>query len=136
MEKRSGLDYFRNLWGEHPVPAFSTWKEARVWMRGILGRPAEIESLQGRCVEWWKEYKQRYVASVGEFLEERSASEGVASVEGIVFPKYSRRGWQLRELLRHHSAGALRRRATLQLTRMLKERRFRVAATAGPADAE
>lgn len=136
VEKRSGFDYFRNLWGEHPVPAFSTWRGAGGWMRAMLERPAEIESLQRRCVEWWKDYKQRCVASVGEFLEERSTGEGVASVEEIVFPKFSRPGWQMRELLKHHSAGALRRRAILQLRRMMTERRFRVATTAGTEDAD
>lgn len=134
LEKRFRFDYFRNLWGDHPAPAFSSWKEAGRWISDMLKRPEEIDLLQRRCMEWWKDYKKSYSASLAEFLTERSATDGDASVSDIVFPKFARPGWQMRELVRHHSSGALRRRVSRQVTRLLRDRRIRIAATAGSAE--
>lgn len=133
LEKRRRLDYFTNLWGEHPVPAFDSWKEAARWMGAMLERPGEIDALQSRCVEWWRSYKKSYSVSLGEFLAECSARDGVAKAEDYVYPKFSRPAWQIRELLRHHNAGALRRRVMLQLKRLRKRGRFRISSNAGPA---
>ncbi len=136
LEKRFRFDYFRNLWGDHPVPTFSSWKEASRWISHMLDRPEEIDVLQRRCTKWWSNYKKSYSVSLGEFLAERSATDTVATVDDIVLPKFRRPGWQARELLRHHNAGALRRRVTRQAARMMKDRRFRVATTAGSMDSQ
>jgi hypothetical protein len=133
MEKRFRFDYFHRLWGAHPVPSFSTWKDARRWMCEMLDCPAEVEALQRRCMEWWAGYKQQYRVSLGEFLAERSAAGSDISAKDIVLPKFRRPGWQMAELLKHHSVGAVRRRVARQWRRFSKERRFRVASTAKPS---
>lgn len=130
LEKRFRFDYFRSLWGEHPVPTFSSWSEASRWIGRMLERPAEIDVLQRRCTEWWRDYKHSYSHSLAGFLADCSAMDEPATVDEIVLPKFRRAGWQVSELLRHHNAGAARRRISRQLKLLLRNRRFRSSSNA------
>lgn len=134
LEKHFRFDYFRGMLGDHPLPTMASWNEASRWIRRMLENPAEINVLQRRCTDWWKTYKEKEVASLGEFMAERSAADGVASVNDIVLPKFSRPGWQMRELIKHHSMGALTRRVKMQVARVIRGRRSRVSINAGSTE--
>lgn len=125
VERRMTLDYYRGLLGEHPLPTFASWREARQFANRLLNEPVQLAELQQSCVQWWANYKRELVRKIGAFLEERSRA-GDAPV-----PLRSRLPhlpyWQYAELLRHHSASALGRRVSRQVTRFVRQGKWRVA---------
>jgi hypothetical protein len=126
VEKRRSLDYFRELLGNHPMPTVHSWHEARGLIAELLKAPAQMDALQQSCLAWWRTYKKDYTAALGEFLTSRSQAGPV--VPGtIMLPKYRTPGWQIRELLRHHDARAVRRRVDKQVRRLLSGKGTREA---------
>lgn len=126
VEKRMTLDYFRDLLGDHPMPAVRSWPQARRLMEDLLRTPAEIDRLQERCFGWWIDYKKRYQEYLVEFFGDR-ASDPEPVHEPIVTKAYSLPGWRTIELLRHHDMPAFRRRIERQMTRLLRDGKLRVA---------
>jgi len=125
LEKRLTIDYYRELWGDHPVPTVRSWKEAHSFIRHMLENPTELDVLQQRCTTWWKLYKLQLSQDMGEFLHRRSAATGPTLLEDVVLPKYHRPGWKVRELLRHHDSHAFVRRISRQVTRVLSSGKLR-----------
>jgi hypothetical protein len=126
VEKRLTLDYYRTLLGQHPMPTVGSWTEARQFIQKAVRDPARMNTMQKECMEWWAGYKCSYTAKAGAFLAEHSASGEQAAA-----PFLSAWGrspfWQTTELLRHHDMGALLKRLQIQASRLLTERKFRVA---------
>lgn len=126
VERRATLDYYRKLLGDHPMPTVRSWSEAARMMRRMLRNPDDINVLQQQCMAWWDGYKRDYRAEVGRFLQERPAQAPVETV-----PLTSRvqqiPGWRTIELLRHHNASAFLRRVNRQATRLIRDRKLRVA---------
>jgi hypothetical protein len=103
-----------------------SWHEARWLIAELLKAPAQMDALQQSCLAWWRTYKKDYTAALGEFLTSRSQAGPV--VPGtILLPKYRTPGWQIRELLRHHDARAVRRRVDKQVRRLLSGKGTREA---------
>ena len=113
LEKRLSLDYFRLLFGSHPLPTFRSWSEAAVFVSDLSIRPVAIDDLQGQCIEWWLACKQALRNRIREFLIRSVTAEGPS-----VSRRYSFPGWQPVELLRHHSLPAFSRRIVLQVDRL------------------
>jgi hypothetical protein len=133
VEKRLTLDYFRKLWGEHPVPTVSSWSAARTLIARLFESPAELDLLQERCMSWWRQYKQRYPQTLQAFLARRSAATQLLTPADIVYPSHARPGWKIMELLRHHDRHALQRRVTRQVQRLRSTGKLRVAHTGNRA---
>jgi hypothetical protein len=125
VEKRLTMDYFRTLFGDHPIPTVRCWKEGRHLIDSLLGDPHGLNVLQDKCMDWWKNYKKEYSASVGHFLAGRSTV--VPQIEPAVSSRYRMPFWQPIELLRHHNARAAIKRIRRQATRLLQNGRLRVA---------
>jgi hypothetical protein len=119
VEKRWGLDYYRTLLGEHPIPTVGSWSEARRIIRSAMRNGDEINRLQRECIDWWEGYKRSYSHRVAEFLANRARAG--SSSEPMVSKYESIPGWRVFELARHHNASALGRRAGLHAARLLKE---------------
>lgn len=127
VEKRPRLDYFTLLWGPHPVPAVSSWSEARTLMVRLMSSSEALDRLQRECIEWWARKQHDWRSSAASFIEHAGNSTLQASPDAIVNPQYHQRGWQIRELLRHHNLPAMQRRIRLQLARKLSGGPSRVA---------
>jgi len=126
LEKRLTLDYFRKLLGDHPMPTFRSWTEARHMIGKMLRNPDDIDRLQEECMQWWDSYKRAYTARVGEFLQERSG-DMAAEMGPMVSKIQTIPGWQVLELTRHHNTSALLRRASRQANRLLTRGKLREA---------
>jgi hypothetical protein len=50
VERRRWLDYFHELFGEHPLPTVRTWADAPALVEGLL---ADQTALHQRVVDWW-----------------------------------------------------------------------------------
>jgi hypothetical protein len=129
-EDRTGLLYYRGLFGPNPIPTVPTWREGRRWVAKIVQTPEAISELQRECIAWWRDYQERYTAEIGPFLLKRLNDD--TSVQRPMYePKANSVIWQVRELIRHHDSRALARRLRLQAKRLLSGRGFRVAAGRG-----
>ncbi len=121
LEKRATLDYFKQLFGNHPLPTFGNWNEAARFVRSVREDPNALKELQKRCTDWWRTYKQRLREGVESFF---GASSGEKPGAFVRWP-YSVPGWQPAELIRHQTATSLARRVRLQLARFTREGRLR-----------
>jgi len=118
LERRTTLDYFRNLLGDHPIPTFSSWREARRFVCRELQRPQELDRRQGELLEWWGVAKATWRQRVSEFVRKGLAGQYRHDLANFTFlPNPTRRLWQYSELARHHSSRALLRRASVMLAR-------------------
>lgn len=52
VEKRASLDYYKGLWGEHPVPTVSSWREGKELIDELLIDPAKLDVLQKEVLDW------------------------------------------------------------------------------------
>jgi hypothetical protein len=127
VERRLTLDYYSKLLGpEFPGLTVNSWGEARDRITELLKHPSELEARQERCLEWWGAFKKGYSARVGAFIEKRSRA-GTAATNPLCAKRVSLPLWREAELIRHHSARALSRRVVRQLSRLVWEKRWRVA---------
>lgn len=129
VEKRMFLDYFRQLFGDHPLPAVRSWREARDLVRRYLDDPVGLNRLQQECIQWWADYQIKLVDEIGAFLQERTAAGNQVEPLGSRLPTIP--GWNYFELMRHHTAPALWRRVESQVRRLAVEKKWRVATRAG-----
>jgi hypothetical protein len=119
LEKRISLDYFRELLGDHPMPSFGSWKQAARFILAIQHDRAAKDELSLRCSRWWATYKRDLTQRVQDFFARSTSSTNAVRWHGRV------PGWQVLELMRHHTAPALARRAQRQFTRLKEEKRWR-----------
>ncbi len=132
VERRLGLDYFRGMFGPHPLPTVSSWSEARALMRQTLKDPGALDALQSTCLAWWAEFKASLPGKVSDFLDNRMDAGTVLTPGDIVKGRHGLPGWQAVELLRHHTVPAAVRRGKLLAARLLKREKLRVASGARP----
>jgi hypothetical protein len=118
LERRSTLDYYRNLLGDHPIPTFSSWKEARRFVCRQLQTPDDLDRRQAEILEWWRAAKQAWRKRVAEFVRRGIAGNYRQDLADFAFlSNPARRLWQYSELARHHTSRALLRRAGMMLGR-------------------
>jgi hypothetical protein len=112
IEKRLAIDYYANLLGPNPVPAFHSWNAARRYAEELLADRHGLNLTQGRIRDWWIAHKDRVREQVRATLNGPSQAR---ELQG--FAKYIRNRYpavyqplRLTELLRHQSIGSLRQR--------------------------
>lgn len=126
VERRIGLDYYRELLGPHPLPTVRSWAEARGLVGALLESPERLDALQAECVGWWRDKKARLRVEVGEFLAARSA-DATAGDRPMYEPRANSNLWRCVELARHHDLRAAGRRASVMASRIIHGRRTRAA---------
>jgi hypothetical protein len=127
VERRPTLDYYAELLGtDFPGLSVHSWHEARSKISELIKHPADLDTLQGRCLDWWGAFKNSYSLRVGQFIEERSRARS-APASPIRGMRARLPLWREAELIRHHSLGALVRRISRQAARLVRQRRWRVA---------
>lgn len=118
LERRTTMDYYRNLLGDHPIPTFSSWREARRFVMRQLETPDDLDSRQAGLLQWWGAAKEGWRKRVAGFVLDGVAGLHRRDLENFAFLPYPmRRIWQCSELARHHTSRALLRRAGLILSR-------------------
>jgi len=126
LEKRPTLDYFIQMWGEHPIPTVSSWKEARSLIAEIMASSVDLDRLQSECTNWWAARREEWSESICAFIQRLERMPVPTGPRDFVHSMHSRAGWQIVELLRHHSFPAMKRRLNLQLARLLSGKKLRV----------
>jgi len=119
LEKRGSLDYFRNLLGDHPMPSFTNWREARRFLKEIQFDHAAQDEMLLRCSRWWTVYKENLTLRVQDWV-----GQSTQSASPVLWPARLP-GARFVELLRHHSVPAFARRIQLQVARFRKQQRWR-----------
>lgn len=127
LERRWTLDYFKGLLGDHPLPTVTSWAQGHDLVVRLLQDPEKLNELQQTCMQWWKSYQSALIGKIEMFIEERSLANDDLVPLRSQLPQWA--FWQYAELLRHHSFPAIRRRTTLQLARVARQRMWRSAAT-------
>jgi hypothetical protein len=123
LERRATMDYYRNLLGDHPIPTFSSWREARRFVCRQLETPAELQQRQRELLQWWSGAKEAWRKRVTEFVRYGLSGGHRNDLANFSFlPRPARRLWQYSELARHHTSRALLRRAGLMLSRSVAGR--------------
>lgn len=119
LERRTTLDYYRNLLGDHPVPTFSSWREARRFVCREVQKPQQLDRRQAELAQWWRAAKEAWRQRVAEFVRKGLGGQYRDDLSKFTFlPNPTRRLWQYTELARHHTSRALLRRAALTLRRL------------------
>lgn len=126
VERRLGLDYYKELLGPHPIPTVRSWEQARSLVVKLLESPQRIDDLQAECRTWWAKYKAQLCSETGVFLEERSVAADVDE-RPMFQPRANTNLWRCTELARHHDLRAAGRRLTLMISRLAQGRRLRKA---------
>jgi hypothetical protein len=118
LERRATMDYYRNLLGDHPIPTFSSWREARRFVSRQLETPVDLDRRQRELLQWWNGAKGAWRKRVADFVSRGLCGGYRNDLANFTFlPSPARRLWQYSELARHHTSRALLRRAGLMLSR-------------------
>jgi hypothetical protein len=118
LERRATMDYYRNLLGDHPIPTFSSWRQARRFVCRQLHAPNDLDRRQSELLQWWSGAKEAWRKRVSEFVLGGISGHYRKDLCNFDFlPNPMRRLWQYSELARHHTSRALLRRAGLMLGR-------------------
>jgi hypothetical protein len=112
VELRLSLDYYKNLLGPNPLPAFHDWREARQFMERLIRDKSALLAKQTETMDWWKAYKDGLRTEVREAINGASRAQELQRFSGLVRNRFPLVHQPLRiiELLRHQSAGSLWRR--------------------------
>ena len=120
VERRISMDYFHDLLGDHPIPCFGSWRQARRFVEDLMNRPRDLDALQLEVASWWSLEKVRWRDRVAAFVRGGLRGDYRAAMESSRYPRgLARRFWQCSELMRHHSPSALRRRIARQCGRVV-----------------
>lgn len=113
LERRPWLDYFNELFGDHPLPTVRSWSEAPALVERLRDDPAALDTLQGEIVGWWSAYKRKLAAAARGDIE-RALHRGAPR---SAYPVPNR--WRGRlEMARHHNVTAVWARARLTARRL------------------
>lgn len=111
VERRATLDYYRHLFGDHPLITVGSWSEAASEMKRLVRQPDELVAKQREIVAWWRDQKVFYRSSVAQFMKRNWQPELLDFSS-----KFRHRqplpyqGLRIAELLRHQTASSMRRR--------------------------
>lgn len=111
VERHGSFDYYRRLFGPHPIPTFSNWAAARRYIQHAASNPERLNALQTEIMKWWALYKQSLSREARQFVVAGLQGEFRTVNAHLKFPHPAiLKGRQYVELLRHHSLAAAIRR--------------------------
>ena len=123
LERRWSMDAHRHLLGNHPLPTFSDWKKAASFVESMWADKQALDQLQAECLGWWENYKKNLTVEADTFID-RLWQDVPTDVSQFIRWYARVPGWPAFELLRHHSAAALRRRVVRQTRRLIERGRL------------
>ncbi len=112
IERRLAVDYYANLLGPNPVPAFYSWSAARRYAEVLLADRRRLDQTQAKIKDWWTGHKNRVRAQVRETIMGPSHADELRRFANYIRNRYPAiyQPLRLTELLRHQSIGSLRQR--------------------------
>jgi len=118
VERRLFCNYYGDLFGRHPIPTFSNWRQARAFVEDLSGSPPRLDALQSEIYLWWQNEKINIRDKVVAFTKNGLGGHYKPELENFRFlPRPWRNIWQYNELARHHSLQALGRRVLKTIER-------------------
>jgi hypothetical protein len=121
VERRRWMPYYDRLMPGHPLPAFTTWREARKFVEVLSNDPSRTIAYQQDIAEWWQNYKVELQKNVASFVSlglkgafRSSLSQNWRCRKGI-----NHQLWRLIELLKHASHASLQERIAITTRRMI-----------------
>ncbi len=126
VERRHQLDYFTRLFGPHPIPAFTGWRDARAFAEALFDDKAALRARQAEIGHWWMAQKAGTRVRVKELVDSdhaaslrRFAARPVNNLRILFEPL------RIAALLRHQTVSSLARRLSrpaAPLRRILSEK--------------
>lgn len=131
IERRASLDYFRRLFGDHPIPTFASWNKASAYVGRIASDPAALNALQDRVTTWWSNKKLAVRAGVAKFVQGTSHHHSLQAFAGRfrIRTPAAHEALRLLELTRHQNVTSLYHR--IQTPRRIMDRIRGETATSG-----
>ena len=114
VELRVSLDYYTNLLGRHPIPAFRNWSDARRFAEHAYQDKAFLLAKQTEISNWWQSYKTNLCAQVRGAIRGPSHASDLQHYAAKLRNRFSVVHEPLRivEIVRHQTKGSLTRRLT------------------------
>ena len=108
VEARPTIDYWRRLFGDHPIPTVRDWHEAPA----LIARLApEATALQARVHGWWATHKRVLRDRMAAFMREDHATDLARFADRWrVRHPMTHQALRLTELARHQNFASLRAR--------------------------
>lgn len=112
VELRLTLDYYGNLLGPNPIPAFRSWPEARRFAEHLYQDKPSLLAKQAEVMDWWRTYKPAMCAQAREAIIGPSRSADLQHYAAKLRNRFAVIHEPLRiiEILRHQTVGSLLRR--------------------------
>ena len=112
VKSRLTLDYFRELFGCHPLPTFRRWSDARRYAQAALADPAGLSRVQAEIQEWWIAQKAKLRSDVRKAISGPSQESALSEYGSLLRNRLTLIHEPLRlvQLLRHQNGGSLRHR--------------------------
>jgi hypothetical protein len=73
VERRASYDYFRHLFGEHPMLTVNEWSEAPAAIAQLQADPDALEQRRFACETWWQDHKRATAQRVQNAIRTRLA---------------------------------------------------------------
>jgi hypothetical protein len=80
VERRASYDYFRHLFGEHPMITVSDWSEAPAAISQLQADPHALEQRRLACETWWQEHKRTTALHVQDAILRAFSAEAARPV--------------------------------------------------------
>jgi hypothetical protein len=121
VERRRWMPYYDRLMPGHPLPAFSSWRDARQFVEEVSSNQSKILAYQQDIAEWWRNYKVKLRNDVTSFVSSglqgsfrSSLSRHWRCRQGV-----DHQVWRLVELLKHASHTSLQERIGITTRRII-----------------
>ena len=74
VEYRPSYDYFRHLFGDHPMITVGDWSEAPAAIAELQADPGALERRRLACETWWQEHKRATALRVQDAIQKHLVS--------------------------------------------------------------
>jgi Exostosin family len=121
VERRRWMPYYDQLMPGHPLPSFSTWREARQFVEALSNDHPRMIAYQQDITEWWQKYKVELRKDVTSFvsLGLQGSFRSSLSQNWRCRKDINHQIWRLTELLKHASQASLQERIGIATRRMI-----------------
>ncbi|MGD0105374.1 MAG: hypothetical protein ABSC06_15215 [Rhodopila sp.] len=112
LELRPSLDYYTNLFGPNPLPAFHNWSAARRFAEQMFKNPSALLRVQAEICNWWESYKAKICTQVREAISGPSHASDLQHYGAMLRNRIAvvHQPLRIAELLRHQTSSSLLRR--------------------------
>jgi hypothetical protein len=121
VERRRWMPYYDRLMPGHPLPSFSTWRDAREFIKALSSDRLSILRYQRDIAEWWQKYKIDLRKDVNLFvaLGLKGAFRSSLAHDWRCQKAMNHQVWRVIEILKHASQASLHERIGITTRRIL-----------------